>query len=161
MSTNDLFSFLDETPADNAEDTNIDNDSMQTDRPLSPKRISHKRKADDPPRADNLPQQNGPLNGDDHTEDDENAVMQDTDGEPGPSVPKKLRVEAPNPVVLDDFETEAKREVAASAGLTGGVEAGSRLELKHQVRPYNYLPHPMLHASCNVGAASGCSAPRA
>ncbi|KAE9392913.1 antiviral helicase [Gymnopus androsaceus JB14] len=55
---------------------------------------------------------------------------------------------APNPVVLDDFETEAKREVAASAGLTGGIEAGSRLELRHQVRHqvavpptgYNYIP---------------------
>ncbi|KAJ7083715.1 hypothetical protein B0H15DRAFT_419711 [Mycena belliarum] len=48
---------------------------------------------------------------------------------------KRPRAEAPNPVVLDDFETEAKREVAASAGLTGSsVESGSRLELKHQVR---------------------------
>ncbi len=38
-------------------------------------------------------------------------------------------------VVVDEFETEAKREVAASAGLTGGTEtAGSRLELRHQAR---------------------------
>ncbi|KAF5390934.1 hypothetical protein D9757_003924 [Collybiopsis confluens] len=51
------------------------------------------------------------------------------------------------PVVLDEFETEAKREVAASAGLTGGVEPGSRLELRHQVRHqvavppgYSYIP---------------------
>ena len=55
------------------------------------------------------------------------------DSEPGPSVQKKQRLAAPNPVVVDEFETEAKREVAASAGLTGGVDAGSRLELKHQV----------------------------
>lgn len=54
--------------------------------------------------------------------------------EPGPSVQKKSRIASPQPVVVDEFETEAKREVAASAGLTGGVEAGSRLELKHQVR---------------------------
>ncbi|KXN88677.1 ATP-dependent RNA helicase mtr4 [Leucoagaricus sp. SymC.cos] len=55
---------------------------------------------------------------------------------------------SPNPVVLDAFETEAKREVAASAGLTGATtEAGSRLELRHQVRHqvavppgYNYVP---------------------
>ena len=55
--------------------------------------------------------------------------------EPGPSVQKKKRLASPNPVVVvvDEFETEAKREVAAIAGLTGGVEAGSRLELKHQV----------------------------
>lgn len=55
------------------------------------------------------------------------------DNEPGPSVQKKQRLVAPDPVVIDEFETEAKREVAASAGLTGGVETGSRLELKHQV----------------------------
>ncbi|KAI0051602.1 antiviral helicase [Auriscalpium vulgare] len=68
--------------------------------------------------------------------------------EDGPTL-KKPRVEsAPNPVVVDSFETEAKREVAASAGLTGAAEAaGSRLELKHQVRHqvavppgYNYVP---------------------
>lgn len=59
-----------------------------------------------------------------------------TETSDGPS--KKAKTDAvesaPNPVVLDDFETEAKREVAASAGLTGGVEAGSRLEIRHQVR---------------------------
>ena len=49
------------------------------------------------------------------------------------SAPKKQRLSSPKPVVLDDFETEAKREVAASAGLTGVAETGSRLELKHQV----------------------------
>jgi ATP-dependent RNA helicase DOB1 len=38
-------------------------------------------------------------------------------------------------VVVDEFETEAKREVAASAGLTGATEtAGSRLELRYQAR---------------------------
>ncbi|EKM75469.1 hypothetical protein AGABI1DRAFT_46451 [Agaricus bisporus var. burnettii JB137-S8] len=55
---------------------------------------------------------------------------------------------SPKPIVLDDFETEAKREIAASAGLTGTTtEAGSRLELRHQVRHqvavppgYNYTP---------------------
>ncbi|KAF7324776.1 hypothetical protein MKEN_00519400 [Mycena kentingensis (nom. inval.)] len=68
--------------------------------------------------------------------------------EAGPSSPKRARVQVPDPVVLDDFETEAKREVAASAGLTGStVESGSRLELRHQVRHqvavpsgYNYIP---------------------
>jgi ATP-dependent RNA helicase DOB1 len=49
------------------------------------------------------------------------------------SSPKKQRLSSPKPVVLDDFETEAKREVATSAGLTGAAETGSRLELKHQV----------------------------
>ncbi|KAF8919476.1 antiviral helicase [Mucidula mucida] len=60
---------------------------------------------------------------------------------------KKARIEAANPVVLDEFETEAKREVAASAGLQGSVEEGARLELRHQVRhqvavppDYHYVP---------------------
>ncbi|KDQ52896.1 hypothetical protein JAAARDRAFT_138149 [Jaapia argillacea MUCL 33604] len=55
---------------------------------------------------------------------------------------------SPKPIVVDEVEIEAKREVAASAGLTGAaVESGSRLELKHQVRHqvavpsgYNYIP---------------------
>ena len=49
------------------------------------------------------------------------------------STSKKQRISSPKPVVLDDFETEAKREVATSAGLTGAAETESRLELKHQV----------------------------
>lgn len=60
---------------------------------------------------------------------------------------KKPRVSSPVPVVVDEFETEAKREMAASGGLTGSVEAGSRLELRHQVRHqvaippgYHYVP---------------------
>ncbi|EIW76056.1 antiviral helicase [Coniophora puteana RWD-64-598 SS2] len=59
----------------------------------------------------------------------------------------KLARASPAPVVVDEFETEAKREVAASAGLTGAVEEGSRLELRHQVRhqvavppAYSYIP---------------------
>jgi len=46
---------------------------------------------------------------------------------------KKARVSSPVPVVIDEFETEAKREMAASGGLTGSVEDGSKLELRHQV----------------------------
>lgn len=59
---------------------------------------------------------------------------------------KRPRVEA---IVLDDFETEAKREVNASAGLTGAqTDPNTRLELRHQVRHqvavppsgYDYVP---------------------
>ncbi|EIM83920.1 antiviral helicase [Stereum hirsutum FP-91666 SS1] len=78
----------------------------------------------------------------------------DEEEDAGPSSLKKPRIAEPSPVpfvqpvVVDEFETEAKREVAASAGLTGSTEAaGSRLELKHQVRHqvavppgYNYIP---------------------
>lgn len=61
-------------------------------------------------------------------------IMQDVNNDPGPSAPKRARMASPKPMLLDDFETEAKREVPASAGLTGNVDTGTRLELKHQVR---------------------------
>jgi ATP-dependent RNA helicase DOB1 len=53
---------------------------------------------------------------------------------------KRRRLEVPSAsvpaVVVDEFETEAKKGVAASAGLTGATEiAGSRLELRYQARP--------------------------
>ena len=47
---------------------------------------------------------------------------------------KKQRLASPAPIVLDEVEVEAKREVKASAGLMGAEsdEPGSRLELRHQ-----------------------------
>lgn len=47
---------------------------------------------------------------------------------------KRQRVFSSEAVLVDEFEREAKREVPASAGLTGTVEVGQRLELRHQVR---------------------------
>lgn len=47
---------------------------------------------------------------------------------------KKPRIESPVAVVLDEFETEAQREVEANAGLTGAeVAAGQKISLSHQV----------------------------
>jgi ATP-dependent RNA helicase DOB1 len=104
----DLFSFLDGIPPDDAEDTQ--NDQMDVDP------SSKKRKAT-PPISSLL------QDGQDSFVDDQ-----------VPSVRKKPRMASPAPLVVDEFETEAKREVEASAGLTGSnVEAGSRLELRHQV----------------------------
>lgn len=37
------------------------------------------------------------------------------------------------PLVVDEFETEAKRELKADAGLSGGDVSGSSLLLTHQV----------------------------
>jgi len=60
--------------------------------------------------------------------------LADQDSQPAQrSSSKKPRLSSPNPIVLDDFETEAKREIEASAGLTGSAEAGAKLELRHQV----------------------------
>ncbi|KAG8826252.1 ATP-dependent RNA helicase mtr4 [Serendipita sp. 401] len=61
---------------------------------------------------------------------------------------KRARIGSPNPLVLDEFETEAQREVDASAGLTGAeVTDGQKISLSHQVRHqvaippgYNYVP---------------------
>ncbi|KDR70276.1 hypothetical protein GALMADRAFT_76347 [Galerina marginata CBS 339.88] len=110
---------------------------MHVDSNLPSLTAPQKRKADSPPLVEpsNAQRTNG-------------HVAEDSISDAGPSAPKKSRVSSPKPVVLDDFETEAKREVAASAGLTGTTaEAGSRLELRHQVRHqvavppgYNYVP---------------------
>ncbi|KIM76880.1 hypothetical protein PILCRDRAFT_825880 [Piloderma croceum F 1598] len=123
MNSNDLFSFLDDVPMGDDNDESIDEEIQEVEP-----RIPKKRKA-------NIPAELVSSNGD---------LM---DNEPGPSAQKKPRMASPKPVVVDEFETEAKREVAASAGLTGGVEAGLRLELRHQVRHqvavppgYNYTP---------------------
>lgn len=108
----DLFSFLDDGPAE-------DNfDSVEDANEPSPSNDTRKRRADSAER----PVQN------------EDVAMDEQSAEPGPSAYKKPRKFSPQPVVVDEFETEAKREVAASAGLTGAVEVGSRLELRHQVR---------------------------
>lgn len=112
MNPNDLFSFLDEAPPDIEE--NETQDTMDTD---DHPEVPRKRKADeDIPGTRGTPAQ---TNG---------------GAEAGPSEPKKPRMASPIPMVTDEVEIEAKREVAASAGLQGSVEAGSRLELRHQVR---------------------------
>ncbi|KAF9004640.1 rRNA-processing arch domain-containing protein [Cyathus striatus] len=129
MNSNDLFSFLDDASHD---DEQISNE-MPVDVPSS---LPQKRKAGSPVEQTSSIKENG------------DEPMDVTENDFGPSVSKKPRVDIPDPIVLDDFETEAKREVAASAGLTGStVEAGSRLELRHQVRHqvavppgYNYVP---------------------
>ncbi|KAK7438075.1 ATP-dependent RNA helicase mtr4 [Stygiomarasmius scandens] len=129
MDSNDLFSFLDGAPPEN----DIDDEEEEVFINV-PTETSKKRKVDG--------------DGSSQSANVRNDFDEDKQGSPHPA--KKARTEessAPNPIVLDDFETEAKREVAASAGLTGGVESGSRLELRHQVRHqvavppgYNYVP---------------------
>ena len=104
MASNDLFSFLDNPGDENDEDMDV---GVQ-----NPTESLQKRKAED-----NEPDQ----------------PVEDTMAEDVTPALKKARLSSPKPVVLDDFETEAKREVAASAGLTGAAETDSRLELKHQV----------------------------
>ncbi len=121
MDSNDLFSFLDQPTTEELlenEDTAIEETTF------SPNAVTLKRKATPVPSNTN----NG------HTDTE----MRDPEDEPGPSKPKRPRMASPKPVVLDDFETEAKREVVASAGLTGAAaEAGARLELRHQVSVFS------------------------
>lgn len=120
----DLFSFLDDNDDDENLETTVDDSSMDVENaPSSSKQEPPlKRKAGSPPQLD------VPI------EVDEDSVH-DNEVNADATPLKKQRIGSPKPVVLDDFETEAKREVAASAGLTGSaVESGSRLELRHQVR---------------------------
>ncbi|KAM5531157.1 hypothetical protein V8D89_015178 [Ganoderma adspersum] len=129
MDSNDLFSFLDEAPP-KADSLQADEDIPMQEPNPSNGAPSKKRKASTPTE---------PSNG-------ETEPSASSNNEAGPS-PKKPRLASPNPIVVDEVEIEAKREVAASAGLTGAVEAGSRLELRHQVRHqvavppgYPYIP---------------------
>ena len=122
MSSNDLFSFLDDNHDSGNSDSEISPNAMQVDK--DPARVptpSNKRSAEAAPKPQkrlNSPASSPPLE----------------DGPPS----KRKRLEVPSAsapaVVVDEFETEAKREVAASAGLTGATDAaGLRLELRYQV----------------------------
>lgn len=118
MAVNDLFSFLEEDPTHEQDNDDVP-EVMDVDAPASPNRAAtpetKKRKAE---------RSNGHA-----------SSSIENEGVEG-SAAKKRRVEPSyQPVVVDEFETEAKREVIASAGLTESADAvGSRLELKHQVR---------------------------
>ncbi|KAI0816866.1 antiviral helicase [Trametes gibbosa] len=132
MDSNDLFSFLADTVQSNDASLDADGDVQMRAGPRT-KDTTRKRKAISPPQA----------------KERDGATPPSDNSSAGPSEPgpKKPRLSSPNPVVVDEVEIEAKREVAASAGLTGTVEAGSRLELRHQVRHqvavppgYPYIP---------------------
>lgn len=127
MDSNDLFSFLDEAPPQADSPREADGDVVMKTEGSSNSSSSKKRKA--------AVQTASPSNG---------ALAPSTENEAGPSEPKKQRLGSPKPVVVDEVEIEAKREVDASAGLMGSVEAGSRLELRHQVSPRGLSARPLL-----------------
>jgi ATP-dependent RNA helicase DOB1 len=126
MSANDLFSFLD-APADEDDaeiisQEGVESEHLNKDDLRSPALNSVLKRKAESPTLSRISDQNDDIHMD-------NVPLLE-----GYTSTKKPRMGSPNPVVLDDFETEAKREVAASAGLTGATtEAGSRLELRHQV----------------------------
>ena len=146
MDSNDLFSFLDEAPP-KAESPQPDGDvPMQQEAENPNGSVPKKRKASIP-----TPQETT----------SENGPSASSSSEAGPSEPKKPRLASPNPMVVDEVEIEAKREVAASAGLTGAVEAGSRLELRHQVSICACKTDSCASTQvCSVGAASSRGATR-
>jgi ATP-dependent RNA helicase DOB1 len=122
MTSNDLFSFLDN-----------DNDSANSDSET----ISDAMQVDSVPRPElaptSKPANKRPVDSEPETRVKSPPSSPREDGPPS----KRKRSEVPSSsapaIVVDEFETEAKREVAASAGLTGAAEtAGSRLELRHQ-----------------------------
>lgn len=138
MSSKDLFSFLDENEHDDSdeeleEETGGENPNATEAMDVTEETDNiRKRRAED---------EDGGTG--DASRDEE---LRDEDSEHSSKRPRTSEP-SPEPVVVDEFETEAKREVAASAGLTGAVEAGSRLELRHQVRHqvavppgYDYIP---------------------
>jgi ATP-dependent RNA helicase DOB1 len=127
MNANDLFSFLDQ-PQDDVDDSmeSQESDVKQID-------YSRKRKASSP------------------TPSSQNGELSSPENELTTSSSKKQRLASPKPVVVDEVEIEAKREVAASAGLTDSVEAGSRLELRHQARFFTDFEYPSTHIVSRFG----------
>ena len=125
MDPTDLFSFLEQAP--DALEKDLGDADMVVDVP------TRKRKASPPAEQ---PVQNG-----EQSHSGENGV--------GSSSYKKQRFASPAPIVLDEVEVEAKREVKVSAGLMSAEtdEAGSRLELKHQAR--HLVSTPRLRANWN------------
>jgi hypothetical protein len=126
MTSTDLFSFLDHDHDSEASDSEITSNAMQVDgsphsQLAGAPTPSNKRSVDSPPPRKRV---------------NSTSLSPQPEDLP-PSKRQRLEVSSASvpAVVVDEFETEAKREVAASAGLTGATEiAGSRLELRHQVR---------------------------
>jgi len=111
MDSTDLFSFLEQAP--DALEKDLDEVDM-VDVP------TRKRKAS--PSVEQVVQNGEPSHS------SENGV--------GSPSHKKQRFASPAPIVLDEVELEAKREVKVSAGLMSAEadETGPRLELRHQAR---------------------------
>jgi ATP-dependent RNA helicase DOB1 len=111
MDSTNLFSFLEQAP------DALENDLDDIDMADVPTRKRKASPAAEPPVQNGEPSHSG-----------ENEI--------GSPSHKKQRFASPAPIVLDEVEVEAKREVKVSAGLMGAEteEAGSRLELKHQAR---------------------------
>ena len=123
MTSNDLFSFLDN---DNDSEISDSETAMQVDNVSSTGLVHTSTPSNKRPATSPLPETriNSPSS---------SPPLEDKP----PAKRKRLDVVSTSApaVVVDEFETEAKREVAASAGLTGATEtAGSRLELRYQAR---------------------------
>ncbi|KAG8932975.1 ATP-dependent RNA helicase mtr4, partial [Tulasnella sp. 408] len=132
MDSTDMFGFL-SGPAPEGDQ------SIPVDRPKKKKR-KHVA-APEPAAAEE------PTNGAETMDvDGDRPEHVDGDDDEEPAL-KKLRIDEPVAVVTDEFETEAKREVKADAGLTGGQADGAKLVLTHHVRHrvaypagYPYVP---------------------
>jgi ATP-dependent RNA helicase DOB1 len=135
MQTDDLFAFLDEDESCSHPVQSgpiVEDVEMDEDESLPPKMRKKKRKAVEAAMAAEALETSrttdltGPTTV-------TVAHIRDYEQEDVAPASKRPRLASPKPVVVDEFQTEAKREVAASAGLTGTVETGQRLELRHQV----------------------------
>jgi ATP-dependent RNA helicase DOB1 len=128
MTSNDLFSFLD----DNHDSGNSDS------RPLMQCKLTRSLRVLPLPPTSALPR---PALSCQTRVKSPSSSPPPEDGPPFKR--KRLDVSSTSApaVVVDEFETEAKREVAASAGLTGATDAaGLRLELRHQVMLQELFP---------------------
>lgn len=130
----DLFDVFTETPsAAPAENVKSDNKKEAKDKGGKDKpdaAVSKKSASKEKPSKDR-------LNGSADSQKRSRSTEEKNDKPPADL--KKPKIDEPEPVVTDSFETEAQREVAASAGLQQTTTDG-QVVLSHQVRHQVALP---------------------
>ncbi|KAF2665334.1 antiviral helicase [Microthyrium microscopicum] len=119
----DLFDVFDEAPPANAA---TNNGNPPKKRTVTGEFKGAAKGASQPQNSKGAP--NEDSNG------DVNTVAQESENI------KRMRLDDPEPVVTDTFETEQSRAVAASAGLQGAQKDESQVTLTHQVRHQVALP---------------------
>ena len=126
----DLFDVFNENPA--GAQVNGAAKPPRTERNRGKRQANGELKpASEALEASNGPDSPGSESGSNHEDDTVNGANEHTT--------KRMRLDEPDPIVTDTFETEKSREVAASGGLQATQESG-KVILSHQVRHQVSLP---------------------
>lgn len=105
-------------------------------------RKTKKRQANGEPKASDVAQITSPANGNaiDEQGSTEPATNGSTDNIPARPELKRVKLDEPEAIVTDSFETEQSKEVQAAAGLGPALEGEASINLSYQVRHQVALP---------------------